>query len=351
MNARRHPVMLFAGTFWSGSTEAGLARGFRENGWLVQEVEKSHFGVQPNGHLLLRIASQISRNLAGKQYRQKILSECKAMRPDIFFTVKGIDIDVDILCEIKSLGTRVVMYYPDVDFYHKNVFIDSFNEYDLFITTKSFQLDFLSELLSPKRVSYVPHGFLPTVHYPVFKTISENDLVTDLVHAGNHSSHKQNWLEKAAIDLPDVSFRIIGNNWRKSVHSGPLLTSDMPGPRTGIAYAEAIQTARINLAVHMGPTKSGWQDLVSTRTFEIPACRGFMLHIDNEEIREFYKPGVEIDVFQSHDELADKVRFYLARPDTRAKMIDRAYERCVPNYSYDKLAQSVLGLLTERNLV
>jgi spore maturation protein CgeB len=343
--------MLFAGTFWAGSSEAGLAQGFRENGWCVQEVETSHFDVQPSHHVLFRIASRISRNITAKQYRQKILSECKAVQPDILFTVKGIYLDADLINEIKSLGTRVVMFYPDVDFDHKNVFLDSFNKYDLFITTKSFQSNYLSQIISSKCLSYIPHGFSPTVHRPVFQSISESDFLTDVIHAGNHSSFKQSWLEKAAIDLPDVSFRIIGNNWRKNAGSGALRKIDMPGPRTGIAYAAAIQTARINVAVHMGPTKSGWADLVSTRTFEIPACRGFMLHIDNDEIREFYKPGVEIDVFRSHEELADKVRFYLARPDTRKKMIDRAYERCVPNYSYSTRAKSVSQILIERNLL
>ncbi len=98
----------------------------------------------------------------------------------------------------------------------------------------------------------------------------------------------------------------------------------------------------------MGQVSSDWADMVSTRTFEIPACRGFMLHVDNEEIREFYKPGVEIDVFASPEELADKIKFYLRRPDLRAKMIERAFQRCVPNYSYIARARYISSFLLNK---
>lgn len=343
--------MLFAGTFWSGSSEAGLSQGFRDNGWCVQEVERRHFGVQSSGDMLFRVASRLSREMAAGQYRTKILSECKALRPDVFFTVKGANIDAALLREIRALGTTTVMFYPDVDFNHASVSSASLHEYDLFLTTKSFQLDYLTGLLGADRVQYLPHGFSPSVHRPVFVSISPDDFAADVIHAGNHSQYKQDWLARAACDLPDVAFAMIGNNWRENVGEGRLSRCDMPGPKTGVGYAKAIQTARINVAVHMGETSSGWADLVSTRTFEIPACGGFMLHIDNAEVREFYTPGVEIDVFQSHEELTDKIRFYLSRPSLRAKMIERAYERCVPHYSYNNRARVVADLLKEKGIV
>jgi spore maturation protein CgeB len=343
--------MLFAGTFWTGSSEAGLSQGFRDDGWCVQEAERSNYWSPPSDHLMLRVASRLSRKIAFKWYQKHILAECESLRPEVFFTVKGIGIDADLLRKIRLLGTRTIMYYPDFHFDHNNIDAESFSEYDLFITTKSFQIEYLANAISRERVAYVPHGFSPSVHRPIYPALSKDFFVTDVIHAGNHSSYKQQWLANAASALPEVSFRIIGSNWRVNAGDGPLSKADMPGPKIGVAYAQAIQTARINVAVHMGETSSGWADLVSTRTFEIPACGGFMLHIDNMEVREFYTPGVEIDVFQSHQELTDKIKFYLSRPDLRAKMIARAYERCVPHYSYNNRAKVVSDLLKEKGIV
>jgi spore maturation protein CgeB len=91
--------------------------------------------------------------------------------------------------------------------------------------------------------------------------------------------------------------------------------------------------------------ETGWQDLVSTRSFELPACKGFMLHVDNFEIRQLYKVGEEIDVFTSAIELSAKIHFYLKNDALRMQMIHKAYSRCVPAYSYDQRALQLASFL------
>lgn len=345
---KRSPVMVFAGEFWAGASGRGLSDGFRDLGWAVQEVDSRELGVNPGRHPGLRLAARVFRKTTEHAYHRKLLENCRTLKPDVFLTVKGVGMTADLLCRIKAIGARTVMYYPDYHFDYPGVSIDSFGEYDLFVTTKTFQLAHLEGTLGRDRVAYVPHGYVDAVHRPVFDRMGEEDHRADLLYPGNHSAYKQRWLEKALADLPETSVGIVGNRWREHVSKEPLSRCRMLGGQIGVAYAEAIQSARINIAVHFGPTASGWEDLVSTRTFEIPACKGFMLHIDNDEVRSFFKPGEEIDVFSTPEELADKIRFYLARPELRAKMIERAYVRCVPDYSYNSCAAAIYKLMSER---
>ena len=58
--------------------------------------------------------------------------------------------------------------------------------------------------------------------------------------------------------------------------------------------------------------------------------------------------GEEIDVFSTPEELADKIRFYLARPELRAQMIERAYARAAPHYSYAARAKEISSLIKTR---
>ena len=285
--------------------------------------------------------SRLTEKSADAAYRRELLQECRSLKPDVFLTVKGVGFSADFLRRIKETGASTVMYYPDYHFDYPGVSIDSFAEYDLFVTTKSFQLEHLARLLGRERVAFVPHGYVDVVHRPVFDVVSEEQYRVDLLYAGNHSPYKQKWLEESIAALPKASVKIIGNRWRQKAFVEPLVHCKIAGELSGIGYAEAIQTARINIAFHMGPTALGWQDLVSTRTFEIPACKGFMLHIDNNEVREFFEPGKEIDVFSTPEELADKVQFYLSRPELRARMIERAYARAVPAYGYRSRAEAV----------
>lgn len=344
----RNPTMVFAGEFWTGASGSGLSSGLREIGWALQEVDYRHFGISLGRSLGARIAARAMRRRATELYRDKLLDECRALRPDVFLTIKGSGVTSNLLRQIKETGARTVMYYPDYHFDYRDVEQSSFGEYDLFVTTKTFQLGHLEALLGKDRVAYVPHGYSGNVHRPILDRIAEKDYRIDLLYPGNHSAYKQTWLEKALAALPGPSVEIVGNRWRESASQGPLSHCHMPGERIGIAYAEAIQTARINIAVHFGPAASGWEDLVSTRTFEIPACKGFMLHIDNEEVRGFFTPGEEIDVFSTPEELADKIKFYLARPELRARMIERAWRRCVPAYSYAARAKQIVDLIEER---
>lgn len=335
--------IVFAGSFWTGSTESGLSDGFRKLGWCVQEVDGRDLGAIGQRIKGFRIASRLTRKYSRTVYESEIVKACNILKPKFFITVKGSEITKGLLKRVKATGAQTVMYYPDFHFDYPDVSADSFDEYDFFITTKTHQLDHLRERLTkPKSVYYLPHGYCSAVHRPLYKSVSESDFQADVLHAGSHSVYKQAWIESAIRELPEVSFRLIGPRWSQNAKNGLLTRSEMPGARTGVAYAEAIQTSRINVAVHMGPTVQGWEDRVSTRTFEIPACGGFMLHIDSEEVRDIYKVGTEIDVFSSPQELADKIRFYLRNPATRERMIERAFARCVPDYSYDMRAEQIM---------
>ncbi|WP_198032906.1 CgeB family protein [Mesorhizobium sp. L48C026A00] len=337
---KRFPVMVFGGQAGHGDPGAEIASGFREMGWIVQEVNSRHYLGRTSGSIS-RLLARFSRFKAGQTYRDDLLNVCNTLRPDVFLTVKGDFLTPELLEKIRKTGARTVNYYPDVDFDHPWLNKAVLGEFDLFCTTKRFQIPYLEERLGPGRAAYVPHGYSPSMIRPMYQGIAEDEYRTDVLYAGNHSFHKQEWLESLMLRHPGLGLDIIGGRWNERVASGPLAGCDFLGVRTSSSYAEALQTAKINIAVHFGKTKSGWEDMVSKRTFEIPACRGFMLHIDNEEVREFFEPGLEIDVFASPDELADKVRFYLQRPDLRASMIDRAYRRCVPAYSFRERARQI----------
>lgn len=338
-------TMVFAGDFGAASTERGLANGFRALGWIVHEVPVPNTG-RPRT-ILQRAAGRALRASFETAYRADILEACRVVKPDVFLTVKGISLSRELIDEINRLDIATAMYFPDYYFQQRGVSEDSFRIYRYFVTTKSFQLEYLSSVCGEENLHYVPHGYVGHVHTPLTSPMSEERYERDVLYIGNHSEFKQSWMRRLIQAAPDLDLTICGARWQdkeSAVWGNHVRTSP---PRYGVAYSRMVQWARINIALHMGPSKSGWADLVSTRTFEIPACGGFMLHVDNDEVREFFAPGVEIDVFSSVEELRDKIAFYLARPDLRAKMIARAFERCVPAYSYDARARTIDSIITK----
>lgn len=340
----RKPVMVAATEFWDGATGSGMVSGFRDLGWLVQTVDHGAYAGSTKS-LALRVASRLAREALQQSYRDAVWRECAALRPDVFFTVKGSGLNAQLVRRIRELGTKTVMYYPDFHFDHAGVDQSSFDHYDLFVTTKSFQLDWLRERIGQERAAYVPHGFTDALFQPVFNQLDESQYQFDVLYMGNHSPYKQRWLERLLELSPGLNLGVVGNRWMGQKTPLKIPESSMLGEVRGLGLAKLIQSSRINLAIHSGKTRAGWEDLVSTRTFEIPACKGFMLHIDNPEIRGFFEVDREIDVFSSPEELHQKVQFYLSRPELRLAMIERAYSRAVPAYGYAHRAAQLDALL------
>lgn len=337
-NSRR---ILLASEFWFGSTADGIAHGLRKLGWDVFPVDTSRHFLH-SCSLGLRLLSRAVQRMSVASYNAAILEAIETLRPRAFLTVKGIYLTPDTLEKIRYRGVMTINYYPDYHFDYAGLDQQTLGLYDRVFTTKSFQLAFLEARLGPNRIGFLDHGYSSLVHYPRVERVAEPDFVADCAYVGNYSPPKARWLEAVVRELPAVKLTIIGNGWAGPMRNTALETSVAGHVLLGDFYSRFLQHVRINLAFHSGPSGSNnWQDLVSTRTFEIPACKGFMLHIDNDEVRALFDPGKEIDVFATEEQLCEKISYYLARPDIRQEMIKCAYARCVPAYSYDARAEVV----------
>jgi len=341
----RKRTVLIACDMWFGSTAYGIAKGFRDRGWDVYEINPLRY--MPDYRTkLLRGVRRLIWPLAVAEYNQKIMNTVKMQPPDLFLTVKGSYIQIETLELLASLGIATVNYYPDYHFSYKGV-VDKtiFPYYSHFFTTKSFQLDYLNNLLGAGRVSFLHHGYVSEVHKPSDSSSINlgSESVCDLLYIGTYDPQKEQWFVAIKKQFPALCFKIYGENWHKNAKSSLLKESIVGQGVYGSAYAITIQSAKINLAIHMGVAdKTGWQDLVSTRTFEIPACKGFMLHVDNEEVRSLFEPDKEIGVFSDIESLFEQIEYYLSNEQQRLECIENAYQRCVPAYSYDARAESII---------
>ncbi|WP_162789509.1 glycosyltransferase [Altererythrobacter sp. ZODW24] len=341
----RRPVAVCAAEFWTGATGTGLCDGLRAAGWLVHEIDIRAYKGQPGNTVVSRIMRRIQRTYSGQLYRHRVIDDCATVQPDLFLTVKGADLDVATLNAISAMGITTCNYYPDVNFNHASFDEETVQAYDHFVTTKSFQIDWLEEHRERGGVHFVHHGYCGLVHQPVYSKLAEADYLFDVGYAGNHSRYKADQLGGLLNLLPDLDLGVTGPNWQ-NMQGWLKLASRIDGrERRNVGFAQFVQRSKINLAFHYGIVDDGWSDLVSTRTFEIPACGGFMLHVDNAEIRELYDVGTEIDVFSSIEEMAEKVTYYLERPDLRRTMTAKAMERTIPEYSYATRAREMLAAL------
>lgn len=343
----RAPRAVVASDFWFGATARDLAAGLRACGWDVAEVDLFHYVLL--SHLkIMKIANRLLHRFSAASYARAILKAVSDVDADLMLTVKGSYIDHATLRTLGDHGVFRANFYPDVRFTHPGFGEELFQDYDFVATTKNFQVEHLIGLIGRDRVVHIPHGYSAVIHRDG-PFLSEDQFGWDIGYVGNASAHKFEWLLAVAEAFPDRKIHIVGSGW-STLAKGTKLEPFVLGHQLfGDFYARTVQQCRINLAIHYDePISDKWHDLTSTRTFEIPAYRGFMLHVDNPEVRDLFDVGTEIDVFDTKDQLIERIGYYLDQPEQRHAMLQRAYARCVPSYSVASRAAELDTLIRPR---
>jgi spore maturation protein CgeB len=340
--------IIVAGEFWFGSTGAGIAHGLRQKGHIVSEVDmRHHFPASQN--LLSKLVFKILRGQCIESYQQHVRDVAQQTDNAILIAVKGSFLDPQLLSDLRKKGLFLVNFYPDVAFDHPGFHRDWLASYDLIATTKAFHMSPLTAAHGSEKVAFVPHGYSTLAHRPRAIPADDASFDYDLAYVGNASVHKASVLAPLAEAFPQARFLLAGAGWEQYAQDTALRSCIRQGQIIGDSYARTIERSRINLAVHYGPAGSqGWEDSVSTRSFEIPACGGFMLHVDNAEIRSLFKPDEEVALFSNATEAIAKIAHYLAHPDERIAIARNGYRRCVPAYSLDARALELMNLIEKR---
>jgi spore maturation protein CgeB len=192
--------------------------------------------------------------------------------------------------------------------------------------------------------------FVPDVCDPEGERVvepQEADLASmgcDAGFIGTWTPKKELYLRALVERAPDIRIRVWGNQWTGQMRSLGGLAKAIEGRAVvGDLYALAVACTKVNIAL-LREIRAGASsgDLTTSRTFEIPACGGFMLHERTDEVLSFFEEGSEIACFSDELELVDKVRYYLLHDSEREKMRRAAHQRCVYQYNVDGLASHIL---------
>ncbi|MEK9643960.1 MAG: glycosyltransferase [Alphaproteobacteria bacterium] len=210
---------------------------------------------------------------------------------------------------------RLVWYSEDDMMRPRNtsVWLDSaWPLFDLCVTTKSFNAN-PEELPArgAKRVLFVNNCFDPEIHRPLEPSLEIVDRYGASVgFIGSYEAPRARSLLHLAAN--DVSVRVWGNGWSRMSGAHPNLWIG-GRPLYDDAYAEAIAAITVNL----GFLRQANRDRQTTRSIEIPACAGFMLHQYSEEMAKLLKPEREAVYFRDDDELLRSCRQWLNDAEKR----------------------------------
>ncbi|MBM9520473.1 glycosyltransferase [Desulforhopalus vacuolatus] len=319
--------ILYIGWLSAGSTSLQRMNAFKRLGHDVIGVSCDPFIPRPFFincilHRIFRLGLAVKRINLG-QLNRKIISVAKEKTFDILWIDKGLSVDRFTLISIKASAPKIKIcgYSPDVMSERDNQskrFLEHLDLYDHFFTTKSFDVENL-KTLGMKSVSFVENSFDVSVHRPIS---SDNPAFKNKVgFIGSYEDFREkSMLYLAENGVPLTVFGGSTKGWSVAFRSHPNVRFYDYG-LYGDEYAEALSNFAINLCF----LKHWNGDQVTTRSIEIPACKGFMLTERTDAHLALFVEGEDCDFFEDNDELLNKVQAYLIDETKRIKLSRNAY--------------------------
>ena len=339
--------VLFLGENWFGSCARACYFALRRLGCDVRDVDLQTMFPQ----LRMRSSRVFLRLLAPRlirEYNQAIREVARQFRPDFLLAFKGSYVRPETLRELRSLGAALYNYYPDRVLLARHTLLEqTISEYDCFFDTKQYWDGDAAEHFHARCCKFLPHGYDPEIHHPVeLEDRDRPQFECDVCLIATHTSVKEAVLAELLRLRPKLDLKIWGNLWKENCRSVEV-RNRVCGPAVhGMSYAKAVLASRINLAL-MGVTAEA-KDETSTRTYEIPACGGFMLHPKTPEVLNLFAAGREIVCFDSARQLGEQIDYYLAHPEARFAIAKAGHARCVPAYSYENRMREILSWHEDR---
>lgn len=340
--------ILVVGGSWHGGNCTGLVRGFRALGHAVELIGSDHYLPTIDRSVGMRVMTRLITPVFARQFNLAILRAAKLFRPDIVVVWKGSYLKPETLEQLQESEAWLTNYYPDNSFLsHKVLNPDIFRYFNHIFTTKKFGPEDFFLHLGLKKVSFLPHGYDPHVH----RSFDDSHLLAqwacDVSFIGTWSPRKEQILCGLRPQLLPGQLRIWGAQWDRCT-SSELGDAIMNHPVRGDLYALAISSSKINLGL-LSERREGASndDQVTSRTFHITGCGGFLLHQRTEEVAEFFEEGTEMECFSSDAELVDKVRYYLSNEVRRREIAHAGYERCTAEHSLSNRAQVIINKYRE----
>ena len=336
-----HPKMksmnvLFLGENWFGSCARACCYALRRLGCTVLDIDQQPIFGRWQSRWLRAGRFLLLRTMVA-EYNSTILKWARHWAPDLVIAFKGTHVLPTTVRHLREMRIPVYNYFPDVRV--SGQMQSALREYSCVFDTKVNRR--ADDSSGWRRRVLLEHGYDADIYNAVALNQAEREsLGSDVSFIGTFDPRKGMLMSAIIREIPSVRLRIWGNGWRENCRERNLERSIEDVTAEGAAFPKVVAATAINMGLLTG--SCGPLDEATTRSYEIPACGGFMLHERTPAIREIYREDEEFVAFSRPKELVWKVRHFLASTEERSAIAAAGYRRAVPAYSYDVRMRALL---------
>jgi hypothetical protein len=319
--------ILYIGSSFQGGTCLQRMHAIEQLGHKAVLIDTRPESVRKRGESLIY---RVKRRLIGPSdlanANKQILTHLLKEKIDLIWIDKGLTIWAETLEKAKKNNVIIVGYSPDDMLNPQNQtthFIKGLPYYDIYLTTKSYNVEELKKLGCPE-VKFIENAYCPDIHYP--HSISAEERMRyggDVGFIGCFEDERA----KSILYLAEkgIPVSVLGRGGWEKMRKSHFNLKIRAESLWGDEYAKVLCSFKINLCF----LRKVNRDLQTTRSIEIPACGRFMLAERTNEHLNLFEEGKEAEFFSNNEELLRKVRYYLEHHQERELIAKAGYERCI----------------------
>jgi len=331
--------------FADALSSVGLEYGFQHR-WF----DESEFSVPPWAIYLDKLFRRVSgrRPLVYWKLNRAFVETASVYGPEIVLITSGKFLNpASIRAVKKKTGALLINYATDDPFndaVNTSMFKKAIPYYDVYVCTKRAILEDVRKA-GCDNVIYLPFAYKPEVHFPEGARNSEEQLrySSDVVFIGGCDNDRLPYIVEMLRAVPNMRLHLYGNFWNRH----PGLRRYYRGFALGREFRLAVGGAKIAFNL----IRRANRDDHVMRTFEIPACGGFMLTDRTDEQCSLLAEDREASYFSSSKEMVDKIRYYLAHDSERRQIAEAGYRRITAGgNTYGDRLKSILDTVRARGM-
>jgi spore maturation protein CgeB len=293
---------------------------------------------------LERLVRTAARPVATAALNFALLAAVMAKKPDLVLVLKGNYLLPETIEAMRRSARFIVSYHTD-DFENPLNTNESMRRsiplWDVLFTPRSFVGDEL-RARGARRYEPLPFAYDPLLSHPAPRApLPEPGIDASAVFVGTCAPERIALFEPIAARWP---LRIWGGSWEKVPKASPL----GPALRFRHLLDEPLCAVLSQAAISLALLRKGNRDRHTMRTFEIPACGGFMLAERSDEHRELFEEGREAAFFEGAEELSAQLERYLYDAPARRSIAAAGHRRVTTGgHRYQDRAARMLAVVQE----
>ncbi|EXX89086.1 spore maturation protein [Paenibacillus darwinianus] len=283
---------------------------------------------------------------------ERMYEQAALVRPDLVLVMNGLHVfpadHPDRLDAVRALGIRTAVWFAD-DPYMTEETVKLAPRYDT-VVTHELSTAGLYRQIGCGDVHYMPLAadagrFKPMPIGPEYRS--------DVCFIGQAFRNRAALFDAAAPGLKGLNVRIFGGLWDR------LRTYRRLKPSIRLGWLPVDESVRYyngaKIVINVHRTAEAGSDnrnalrlpgrSINPRTFEIAACGAFQLTDRREDLERYYRPGIELETFESPAELVTKIRHYLEHEEERGRIAARGLARTLREHLYPARVNRLLSEL------